>query len=132
MPDHERLAIEQNKLLDEFMRNPQNYSVKFTNNQHGACNYWYNYSPPKEFVKQFSPNMSDHLFVKHPHMNKLYLQTMLDIPHINCSNYMFPKLENCHTTISIDNHQTIIATELTENDILSHIKVVLNEDFTLN
>ena len=54
---------------------------------------------------------------------------MLNIPHINCSNYMFPKLENCHTTISIDNHQTIIATELTEHDIISHIKVLLDNDF---
>ena len=42
---------------------------------------------------------------------------------------MFPQLENVHSTISFVGRHTIVATELTDTDLNSHFKVLLNKSF---
>ena len=68
MSDTERKALELSKLFLESLESPNMYPNKYTNFNHGASNYWYNYDPPRETVKRFSPDMKQFPFFEHPHM----------------------------------------------------------------
>jgi len=62
-------------------------------------------------------------------MHYEYLRTMMDYYVRNSDNYMFPQLENVHSTISFVGRNTIVATPLTDTDLNSHFKVLLSKSF---
>ena len=124
MPDTERKALELSKLFLESLESPNMYPNKYTNFNHGASNYWYNYDPPRETVKRFSPDMKQFPFVEHPHMCNEYLKTFLSEDKIkNSSNYMLPSYENYDKKIAFYNHQTVMSSPLTFKQSMSYIKV---------
>ena len=101
MPDTKQNALELSKRFLDFLENPNIYLNKYTNFNHAASNYWYNYDTPRDTVLRFSPDMRQFPFVIHPHMHNEYLKTFLSEDKIkNSSNYMLPSYENYNKKLS--------------------------------
>ena len=109
----EKEALAKYESLLIFMKDAKNYPPNYKNYRHGQSNYWYHHCPQRT-VALFSPELSKRPFVPHPHMHYEYLRTMMDYYVRNSDNYMFPQLENVHSTIPFVGRNTIVATPLTD------------------
>ena len=113
----EQEDVKLSKQFLEELRWESSYPREYYNFNHGVLNYWYSFDTPKE-IDLFQPNHKKKPFVPHPHMHTDYPKTFLDTKHKNkdCNNYMLPTYFNRKESVSFENHATICATDITQDD----------------
>ena len=114
--------LHKSRLFHGWLNQPSSYPSEYYNYLHGHLNYWYT----PNTGNTFKPDLSLKPFVPHPHMHPLYAKTFLNIPHIHqTEKYMLPSYENHNQTIFVQNHRTMVATDMSEADCESFYGILI-------